>query len=183
MAFSNKKKWKIIFSEPLGDFGNKFEMDDWAEIHRSMPVSPVMMETKVIKAIRKAAESRTDYSSVKRQFQITDKDGKTIPSESCVFLFLKDADANLQLLLRHVKQESRDYYEILAVGDNKLVDFIHRLIPQAFMSPTHMILRYIDKRMADASPKKTAGLLIHEGKSQTPETKLYLATSDREKIL
>jgi len=80
-------------------------------------------------------ESRSDYELVRRQFQITDRNGKTAPSEPCVFLFLKGEKADLQLLLRHVKGESQEYYEILAVGDKKTVDFIRNSIPQQFYIP------------------------------------------------
>ena len=126
-----KKKWKITFTEPIGRFGNKFELEDWVELHKRMGSAYavgqdrgyVMLETKVVKAIREAAESRSDYEIVRRQFQITDRNGKGVPSEPCVFLFLKGEGGDLELLLRRMEEESGDYYEVLAVWGQKGGEF------------------------------------------------------------
>jgi hypothetical protein len=158
-------------------------LEDWAELHKRM--SPayaadqdkryVVLETKVVKAIREAAESRSDYEIVRRQFQITDRNGKGVPSEPCVFLFLKGEGGNLELLLKHVEDESGDYYKVLAVGDKKVVNFISNSIPQVFWIPIEGVLRWIGKWTVDAFTGKATGLLIHAGEPQTPEPRVYLA--------
>lgn len=177
-----KKKWKVTFAEPIGRFGNKFELEDWIDLHKRISsayvpdqdIRYVMLETKVVKAIQEATESRSDYELVRRQFQITDRNGKTVPSEPCVFLFLKGEKADLQLLLRHVKEESQEYYEILAVGDKKIVDFIRNSIPQQFYIPIEGVLSWIGKWTVDAFTGKATGLLIHAGEPPTPQPRMYL---------
>lgn len=178
-----KKRWKITFAESIGRLGSKFELEDWIELHRRMSSAYaadqdkryVMLETKVIKAIRETAESRSDYEVVGRQFQIKDIEGKTVPSEPCVFLFLKGEGANLQLLLKHVEEESGDYYEILAVGDKNVVNFIRNSIPRVFWIPIEGVLHWIGKWTVDAFTGKATGLLIHAEEPQTSEPRVYLA--------
>lgn len=173
----------MVFAEPIGRFGNEFELEDWIELHKRLSsayvadqdIRYVRLETKVIEAIREAAKARTDYETVRRQFQIIDRNGKMVPSEPCVFLFLKGETAKLQLLLRHVKGESGDYYEILAVGDKKIVQFIRNSIPQVFQIPIEGVLSWIGKWTVDAFTEKATGLLIHEGEPLTPEPRVYLA--------
>ena len=179
------KNWKITFSEPIGRFGKAFELEDWVEFNKRLNFAYAvenekgysMLETKVIKALCEAAESRSDYQVVKKQFQVTDRNGKSVPSEQCAFLILKGDEANLQLLLTHVNEESGDYYRILAFGDKKIVDFIRNSTPQIFVAPIHGILRWLGKWTVDASSGKATGLLIHSGEAPTPEPRLYLAVA------
>jgi hypothetical protein len=179
-----KKRWKVTFAEPIGRFGNKFELEDWVELHKRISsayaVSEdkryVMLEPKVITAIREAADSRLDYEVVTRELQVADKNGKPVPSDSCAFLFLKGDKADLQLLLRHVEEASGGYYEILAVGGEKIVDFIRNSVPSnEYMCPIDVILGWIGRWTADASTGKSTGLFIHAGVPPASEPILYLA--------
>jgi hypothetical protein len=179
------KNWKITFSEPIGRFGKAFELEDWVEFHKRLSSafsvendkSYSMLETKLKKVLCEAAESRSDYQVVKRQFQVTDRNGKSVPSEECAFLFLKGDEANLQLLLIHVNEDSGDYYRILAFGDKKIVDFIRNSVPKVFMIPIHGVLRWLGKWSVDAVSGKATGLLIHAGEAPTLEPRLYLAVA------
>jgi len=191
-----KKKWKITFAEPIGKFGNKFELEDWIDLHKRISSvyaanedkRYVILESKVIRAIREATESRPDYKLVAQESQITDKNGKPVPSEQCVFMVLKGEEANLQLLLKYIKEESGDYYEVLAVGDKKIADFICNSVLQRvrhqgeFVCPMDVLLDWLGRWTTDAFTGKATGLLIHAGLPPTSEPIVYLAVSPYEVV-
>jgi hypothetical protein len=186
-----KKKWKITFAQSIGQFGSKFELEDWIDLHKR--ISPayapsrdkryVTLEPKIIKALRESTESRPDYTVLKQESQITDNNGNPVPYEPCAFLFLKGETANLQLLLKHVKEESTNYYEILAIGDKKTVDFIcdsthHRVHYKGeFIRPIDVLMDWIGKWTTDVFTGKATGLFIHAGVPPASEPIVYLTLS------
>ena len=186
-----KKKWKITFAESIGQFGNKFELEDWIDLHKRISSAYAAsedkryttLESKVIRAVCEATESRPDYKLVRQESQITDNNGNPVLSEPCVFLFLKGEESNLQLLLKHVKEESGDYYEILAVGDKKTADFICNSVLQRvryqgeFIRPIDVLLDWIGGWTTDVFTGKATGLFIHAELPPTSEPIVYLTLS------